>query len=88
MNRFIAVTALMASMSGVAFAEPKESTFQEPNFFHPHFVEPHFIKSRFDSPRDHGPAVVKAPEMDPASAASGLTLLMGGLMVLRGRRAK
>ena len=28
----------------------------------------------------------KAPEIDPASAASGLTLLFGGLAVLRGRR--
>ena len=27
-----------------------------------------------------------APEMDPVSAASGLTLLAGGLLVLRGRR--
>jgi hypothetical protein len=28
----------------------------------------------------------QAPEIDPASAASGLTLLLGGLAVLRGRR--
>lgn len=28
----------------------------------------------------------QAPEIDPASAASGLTLLFGGLTVLRGRR--
>lgn len=28
-----------------------------------------------------------APEIDPTSAASGLTLLLGGLMVLRGRRS-
>jgi len=27
-----------------------------------------------------------APEIDPTSAASGLTLLLGGLVVLRGRR--
>jgi hypothetical protein len=31
--------------------------------------------------------VVKAPEIDPASAASALTLLLGGVMVLRSRRA-
>jgi hypothetical protein len=31
---------------------------------------------------------VQAPEIDPASATSGLTLLMGGLLVLRGRRVK
>lgn len=31
---------------------------------------------------------VKAPEIDPASAASGLTLLLCGLAVMRGRREK
>ncbi len=30
---------------------------------------------------------LQAPEIDPASLASGLTLLLGGLAVLRGRRA-
>jgi hypothetical protein len=32
--------------------------------------------------------VVRAPEIDPASAMSGLTLLLGGLAVARGRRFK
>jgi hypothetical protein len=32
--------------------------------------------------------VVGAPEIDPASAMSGLTLLLGGLAVVRGRRVK
>ncbi len=31
--------------------------------------------------------VFQAPEIDPASAASGLTLLLGTLVVLRGRRS-
>ncbi|MHB8476634.1 MAG: hypothetical protein ACYDBZ_10165 [Steroidobacteraceae bacterium] len=31
-------------------------------------------------------SAVAAPEIDPASAASGLTLLLGGIAVLRGRR--
>ena len=31
---------------------------------------------------------VVAPELDPASAMAALTLLSGGLAVLRGRRAK
>jgi hypothetical protein len=31
--------------------------------------------------------VASAPEIDPASAMSGLTLLLGGLAVIRGRRA-
>jgi hypothetical protein len=32
------------------------------------------------------PTPVKAPEIDPASAMAGLTMLAGGLAVLRGRR--
>jgi hypothetical protein len=32
------------------------------------------------------PAPLKAPEIDPASAMAGLTMLAGGLAVLRGRR--
>ncbi|MGH8206839.1 MAG: hypothetical protein ACRETK_08685 [Steroidobacteraceae bacterium] len=31
-------------------------------------------------------APTRAPEIDPASALAGLTLLMGGLAVIRGRR--
>jgi hypothetical protein len=30
----------------------------------------------------------KAPEIDPASAMAGLTMLAGALAVIRGRRAK
>ncbi|HTT05511.1 MAG TPA: hypothetical protein VMF64_09495 [Steroidobacteraceae bacterium] len=33
-------------------------------------------------------AVTSAPEIDPAGALSGLTLLLGGLAVVRGRRVK
>jgi hypothetical protein len=32
--------------------------------------------------------VVSAPEIDPASVISGMTLLLGGLAVIRGRRAR
>ena len=32
------------------------------------------------------PSSVQAPEIDPASAMAGLTMLAGGLAVLRGRR--
>jgi hypothetical protein len=34
------------------------------------------------------PKQMKAPEIDPASAMAGLTMLTGGLAVLRGRRSK
>jgi hypothetical protein len=36
----------------------------------------------------HHPHIVKAPEIDPASTLAGLTLLAGGLAVIRGRRAR
>jgi hypothetical protein len=35
-----------------------------------------------------GSGPVAAPEIDPASAVSALTLLMGGLAVVRGRKTK
>jgi hypothetical protein len=34
------------------------------------------------------PRTVSAPEIDPASALAGLTLLAGGLAVMRGRRGR
>jgi hypothetical protein len=37
-------------------------------------------------PPSSQPSPVKAPEIDPASALAGLTMLAGGLAVLRGRR--
>ena len=36
----------------------------------------------------HAAGRVPAPEFDPASAVAALTLLSGGLAVLRGRRTK
>lgn len=33
-------------------------------------------------------SVVAAPEIDPTSAVTGLTLLLGGIMVLRGRKSR
>jgi hypothetical protein len=34
------------------------------------------------------PVGICAPEMDPGSAMAGLTLLLGGVAVIRGRRSK
>lgn len=36
----------------------------------------------------NGGGSVKAPEMDPASAAAALTLLLGGVTVLRARKSR
>jgi hypothetical protein len=47
----------------------------------------HILWFDFCAPSEkHEP--VKAPELDPSSAVAGLTLMMGGLAVLRGRRSK
>jgi hypothetical protein len=45
----------------------------------------HFLWLTFCPPAENPPPV-KAPEIDPASAMAGLTMLAGGLAVLRGRR--
>ncbi len=37
--------------------------------------------------RDENRPVTAAPEIDPASAMSAFTLLAGGLVLIRGRRA-
>lgn len=42
----------------------------------------------FTQPSVNTQSVVAAPEIDPAGALSGLTLLLGGLAVVRGSRAK
>jgi hypothetical protein len=36
----------------------------------------------------NNPEPLRAPEIDPASAFAGFTMLAGGLAVLRGRRSK
>lgn len=49
-------------------------------------VEQDFFKDWHKGTGPH--SAVAAPEIDPASAMSGLTLLVGGLAVLRGRSLK
>jgi hypothetical protein len=41
-----------------------------------------------DKDKDKDKTVTAAPEIDPASAISALTLLAGGLAVIRGRRRR
>jgi hypothetical protein len=49
-----------------------------------HYWHTHVSEQR-DFSRDSA-GTVSAPEIDPASALSGLTLLVGGIAVIRGRR--
>jgi hypothetical protein len=71
--RKISLALVLMAMAGVASASDRESggCFKFWGMtFCPHPSNPPY----------------KAPEIDPASAMAGLTMLAGGLAVLRGRR--
>jgi hypothetical protein len=81
MIRATAVALLLITSAGIASAHDHKS-----------FNDGPIIKAlcedfpRLDKRLDK--TTICAPEMDPGAAMSGLTLLMGGLAVLRGRRSK
>ena len=73
MVRKISLALVLMAMAGVASASgSKPACFQ-------------FLWFTY-CPKPTNPSPVKAPEIDPASAMAGLTMLAGGLAVLRGRR--
>ena len=77
MVRKIALAVVLMSIAGVASASNSSGCW---NFFGIEIC-----------PWPTGPKpspVVNAPEIDPSSALAGLTLMAGGLAVLRGRRTK
>jgi len=71
----IALAVLLASMTGVSSASPLIHTLCK-------------WDTRLDSDKLCTQAPVQAPEVDPASAMAGLTLLVAGLAVVRGRTAR
>ncbi len=80
MVRKIGLALLLMTLTGVASATSNGGC---PSNSH---VE-QFLWWTFCVP-DFSPRTVQAPEIDPASAMAGLTMLAGGLAVLRGRRLK
>ncbi len=76
MVKKIGLAIALVAMAGVASADTGGNTC----------VNMAFLKILCDAGPNRG--VVNAPEIDPASAMAGLTLLAGGLAVLRGRRKK
>ena len=72
MVRKISLALVLMAMAGVASASTSDQCF-------------HILWFTFCPPSEQ-PSPVKAPEIDPASAMAGLTMLAGGLAVLRGRR--
>jgi hypothetical protein len=71
-TKILGLALVVGSMSGTASAGGWE------RFFDHHQSFRHF---------DERPTV-SAPEIDPASAMSALTMLASGLVILRGRRSK
>lgn len=63
-----------------------------PAYAHPmvHFQSGHQLRNIYQDPvrTADTPAPAAAPEIDPEMAAGALTLLAGGLAVLRGRRRR
>jgi hypothetical protein len=81
MVRKFGLAILLATVAGVASATPPGVTCTTQYFLG---IFPYEVCT-YDPSHKH---VVAAPEMDAASAVAGLTLMVGGLAVLRGRRSK
>jgi hypothetical protein len=76
----VGLAILLLGASGVAAAVPLDSRGG--------FVKHEgFTTTRFDGTNVAATAL-QAPEMDSASLLTGLTLLGGGLLVMRGRRTQ
>lgn len=79
MTRKIALGILLASIATAASASQGQGTCTIEWLFGFIPIE-HCVKSP--------PSPVRAPEVDASSAVAGLTLMLGGLAILRGRRKK
>lgn len=81
MVRKLGLAILLASVAGVASATPSNVVCKTEYFLN-------FIPYEVCNIDPSHKKVVAAPEIDAASAVAGLTLMIGGLAVLRGRRIK
>ncbi len=75
MLKKISLAVALMSIAGVASANPGSKCVN-------------FIIFEWCPAPPSNPSPLKAPEIDPSSALAGLSLLAGGLAVLRGRRSK
>jgi hypothetical protein len=83
MVRKIALTVLLAAIVGVASATPPGVTCHTE-----YFLGLNFLPYEVCTPDPSHKHPVAAPEIDAGSAVAALTLMIGGLAVLRGRRIK
>lgn len=80
MVRKFALAILLTTAAGIASATPAGVSCTTHWFLG---VIPYEVCTNTPPPKP-----VAAPEIDAASAVAGLTLMIGGLAVLRGRRSK
>lgn len=76
MLKKIGLTVLLATLAGAASAN--DSSCKPEQFW--------WFTIDICTPVDHHTSPASAPEIDPASAMSALTLVLGGLAVIRSRR--
>jgi hypothetical protein len=81
MVRKFALAILLTTVAGVASATSSSGVSCTTHYFLG-FI-PYEVCTTTPPPKP-----VAAPEIDAASAVAGLTLMIGGLAVLRGRRSK
>jgi hypothetical protein len=81
MVKKVGLAILLATVAGVASATPPGLSCTTEYFWG---IFPYEVCTS-DPSHKH---VVTAPEIDAASAVAGLTFMVGGLAVLRGRRRK
>ena len=80
MVRKIALGILLASIATAASANQGQGQTCTIEWLFGFIPIEHCVKSP--------PTPVRAPEVDTSSAVAGLTLMLGGLAILRGRRKK
>lgn len=80
MVRNLALSIVLTTLAGVASAGGRGPITCTTHYF---FGFPYEVCKAGPTP-----SPVAAPEIDAASAVAGLTLMIGGLAVLRGRRTK
>jgi hypothetical protein len=83
MIRKIALAMILSGVAGVASATVPPGVTCTTHWFLG--IIPYEVCT---STPPQNPNPVRAPEIDGASAIAGLTLMIGGLAVLRGRRSK
>jgi hypothetical protein len=82
MTKILCLAVVTAALSGTASAAPR---FEHRDFFDHN--DRHEQRGG-GTPQPAPVSTQAAPEIDPASAMSALTMLASGLVVLRGRRIK